>query len=589
MTRNTTVLDHSLFSTVVATVLTAAAPLAATFVDGLISGNLIGQTAFNAINIILPISNLMMVLNLICNMGGSVLAAKALGTGDRTLARKIFSISFLSALTVSITSTALIFFNLDPLCAYLCPDPEGFPLVRQYLKILALYFLLYPFTTTLNNFISVEGYPGLTTRIVVISNAVNILLDLVFIIVLDWGIRGAAWATVVSGVVNVLLYIPHFLRGKSQYSLEKLDRKDLHLCKGIFSQGFGFNIFYITTNLLMMFSNALVLGNFGSDGMTMYGVCLQIQSFTFCVAVGLSIAGISQITALLVDDDFEAIRHIMKRLILNSACFYSMIMLVMSIFPEATAALFGIHDPDILEECRLPFFCFSFYYLCFGILAVYSTICFQMMGHVWAKAVFVLGLGFTVYVLMLALSLVSPGLMWLGFPIGGMLVLAGALFFAYSRYLKDRTLTKFTLVSRFPNDVRVNLSIRKDGQDIPQMLDSLRSFSDICEISEQNKYNVELCCLELCDSIKESGHQPLKGYFDLTFKYRDDKFLMTVKAPGAPYCLKLSEETLQDYHKCPESLSLEETRKLILNLIPEEITYRYMFGLNVTTLAWSKD
>ena len=111
MKHTSKILDYSLKYTTIATVLTAAAPLAATFVDGILAGNLIGNPAFNAINIVLPISNLVMVLTLICNMGGSVLAAKALGEGDRLRARKIFTFSFMSALIVAVAASAFIFLN----------------------------------------------------------------------------------------------------------------------------------------------------------------------------------------------------------------------------------------------------------------------------------------------------------------------------------------------------------------------------------------------------------------------------------------------------------------------------------------------
>lgn len=582
------VIDYSLFSTAMATVLTAAAPLASTFVNGLLCGNFLGNSAFNAVNIILPVSNLVMVLTLICNMGGSVLAAKALGEANLTEARKIFSISFASSVLIACICSLAIFLNLEAVSAYLCPDEEDVEFVEPYLEILLLYFLSLPFITTLNNFVSLEGFPKLTTRIVIISNAVNIILDLVFILALGWGIKGAAWATVIAGVINIVLYIPHFMRGRSQYRLCKLGRKDLPQFRRILIEGFGFNVFYIMTNLLILFSSALVFKNFGADGMTMYGVCLQVQSLTFCFAVGLSIAGIAQITALLSFKDNEAIRYVMKRLISATAAFYAVIMLVMSIFPESTASLFGIKESAILNECRLPFLCFSAYYMIFGIIAVYTTISFQLMGHVLAKAVFVFGLGAVVYALMLLLSLFDPEMMWLGFPAGGVIVLACAMAFGYSKYCKDRSLTKFTLVSRLPNDVRINLTIRRNGEDIPEMLELLNKFSSICEISQQNRHNIELCCSELCESVMERELPMLADCFDLTFRDDNNKFTMTIKVPGAPYCLKIDDETLTRYHSRLSELTHQEIREMILNEMPENITYRYMFGLNVTSLYWSR-
>lgn len=107
MAASSKLLNYSLSTTLVANILAAAAPLIATFVDGILTGNLIGTSAFNAINIIIPISNLVMVLTLIYNMGGSVLAAKAIGNGDIELGRRIFTISSLSACVLALRSTIL--------------------------------------------------------------------------------------------------------------------------------------------------------------------------------------------------------------------------------------------------------------------------------------------------------------------------------------------------------------------------------------------------------------------------------------------------------------------------------------------------
>lgn len=176
--------------------------------------------------------------------------------------------------------------------------------------------------------------------------------------------------------------------------------------------------------------------------------------------------------------------------------------------------------------------------------------------------------------------------MWLGFPIGGISMLAATFAFGYSKYRKDKSLTKFTLVSRFPNDVRINFTIDREGRDIPRMLEYLRSFSGICEISEQNRHNIELCCCELCDSVRERRLPMIADCFDLAFRQDNNRFIMSVKVPGAPYCLKVGEEELKKYHSDPGNLSTRELKEIILNEMPDSISYRYIFSLNVTTLSW---
>ena len=91
--RNNSLLGFSYRMTLISTTLTAIAPLITTLVDGLCTGNLLGAAAFNAINTVMPLVNAVSVLTLICNMGGSVLAAKQIACGNKEQANRIFASS----------------------------------------------------------------------------------------------------------------------------------------------------------------------------------------------------------------------------------------------------------------------------------------------------------------------------------------------------------------------------------------------------------------------------------------------------------------------------------------------------------------
>ncbi len=130
-------------------------------------------------------------------MGGSVLAARALALRDYDHACKVFTISLLSASAAAGICIILLYAFMDNFIHFICSDAGAIPYIEDYLSILLLYFIFVPLNSTLNNFISQEGYPDLTTKIVILSNVVNVLLDIVFMYFMDMGIKGAALATVV--------------------------------------------------------------------------------------------------------------------------------------------------------------------------------------------------------------------------------------------------------------------------------------------------------------------------------------------------------------------------------------------------------
>lgn len=589
MNGSKTLLNYTLLVTLISTVLTAAAPLAATFVDGLFVGNLIGEHAFNAINLTLPISNLITVLTLICSMGGSVLAAKSLAFDDATKARKIFTISAVSAFAVAAVCIVLLLCFMDPFAAFICPDVYGVGYFKDYLYVMLFYFLCVPLNSTLNNFVSQEGHPNLTTRIVLISNVVNIALDVVFIYFMDMGIRGAAWATVVSGVLNVIAYIPHFAKGNSNYRLVSLSSKDFDILKQSLIHGVAFNVFYIMINGLVFFSNKLIMGVLGSGGMGTYGVCLQIQSFTFCIAVGAAIAGIAHVNRLMGEYLYEKVAYVISKLMLFTALCFILLLIVMTLFPGTIATTFGLSGQDIVERCRMPFFCFSVFYLCFTILAVYTTISFQLMGHVGAKFFFIFGTGVAVYVFMHAFSLISPGMLWWGFPAGGVLMLALAFCFAYSLHRKEPSLTKFTLVNKMPTEIIMQYTIDQRCEQLPQMMKGLHTFTEMCELPEGIFKSIELCCTEYCEHLQKL-HMPLiADTIDIIFRQLPEGVCMIIESAGAPNSIVIDEKKRQELMSRTTDLSHDEIRKLILDGMPTKTEYRYMFGLNVTTMTWKAE
>lgn len=581
------IINYCLSKVLISTIFVAAAPLIAVFVDGLFTSHLLGVEQFNAVNLVLPISNFVMVLTLICNMGGSFLAAKAVAVGDKELQNKYFTLSLYSAVIVAWIAMVVLFFSSDRISAMLCPTETGAEYVKEYLCAILPYFFFLPFATTFNNMIQVEGNPALATKIVLTANIVNIFLDYLFIAIWGWGLRGAAWATVASGVINVVLYIPYLTSERCRFRIERIKKSELGLLKKVFAHGIGFNIFYIMTTLLLVFSNHIIINQFGTQGMLLYGVCTQIQSITFCILVGLNMGGITFITYFQGIENQKALFEVYHKIIIINGGFYFALFLLMTLFPQIIIPVFDIEDPIIILQSKIPFFCYFLYYMCFTFIALHSTLSFQLSGRIGAKAVFVFGLGALVALLMYVFSLIDPQLIWFAFPIGGVVSVVATLLYGYSFYRKNPNLSQFCLFEKYSNDIRVTRDIDFDGNGIPEMMKALDLFSGICELPEQSRFYINICCNEFCDLLKERGAASLVAkVFNVTFCYRGDEFLMRIKVPGSPFCLKLDAEKISRL-KCDKyNMSSEDIRTILINNLPDELDYTYNFGLNITSMHW---
>lgn len=131
--RNSYLIDKTYRLTLMSVTLTALAPLIATLVDGLFSSNLLGNDAFISVSVALPLVNAVSVLTMICERGGSVLAAGQLAKGNHDKANRIYSVAFVSAMLVAVVAAVGIWINLDSISLGLTGRPESAAYAREYL------------------------------------------------------------------------------------------------------------------------------------------------------------------------------------------------------------------------------------------------------------------------------------------------------------------------------------------------------------------------------------------------------------------------------------------------------------------------
>ena len=566
--RNSYLIDKAYRLTLVSVTLTALAPLIATLVDGLFSSNLLGNGAFIAVSVSLPLVNAVSVLTMICERGGSVLAAGQLAKGNRDKANRIYTTAFASAVLVAVAAAVGIWINLDSISLGLTGRPESAEYAREYLQVIVIYLLILPLNNTFNDFATQEGFPQLVTRAVVTGCVANVVLDILFIGVLGMGIIGAAWGTVTSGLINLAIIAPYFLKGKSQFRLAR-PQGDLGAILGEnLKHGFGFNVFFIVVNAFMLLGNALVLKVAGHDGLTLFDVCLQIQSATFSVVVGLCIAGISHINYMRASGDSDGLQRIMKNTASILVGFYGMLLLLLVAVPQFFMWCFGLNggiDPALV---RRVFTCFGIYYFCFCTVSVYVTVVLQLAGHVTAKIVLVFAMGILAYLGMLGFSKVSADAMWLGMIVGGVPILVASLAYGYREHRKHPFYTMFSLVDKLPSCIRFECSIDYEQRNHDEMKKMMKLFADTCEVSGEVSSKMLATIRALINNAQERRISQLK-YLDVSLTELDDGIQMTIKDCGRPYD--------------PVANGMDAA-----SVGARSATYRYMFTMNATTIVWNK-
>ena len=169
-------------------------------VDTIVVGQFVGPLAIGAITIVLPINFLISSLGMAIGTGGASMIARALGGQDLERAHCVLG---QQVVLVAVTSAGVVGFGLwfqDAILEIAGGKGELLPVSRTYFSILLLGTPFLSWAMMVNPVIHAQGHPRAAMVALLIPAAVNVVLDLLFVIAFGWGLAGAAWATVIAYV-----------------------------------------------------------------------------------------------------------------------------------------------------------------------------------------------------------------------------------------------------------------------------------------------------------------------------------------------------------------------------------------------------
>ena len=169
--------------------------------------------ALTGVGLTFPIVTLIMAFTALFGHGGVPLFSMARGAGDEEHAKKILGNSFGLLLISSVVLTFFGYIFCRPILFAFGASEESFVYAKEYLNIYLIGTVFSAVTTGMNGYINAQGFPKTGMMSVVIGAAVNIVLDPVFIFLLDMGVAGAALATVISQTFSAV-WVLRFLFGK---------------------------------------------------------------------------------------------------------------------------------------------------------------------------------------------------------------------------------------------------------------------------------------------------------------------------------------------------------------------------------------
>lgn len=252
-------------------------------VDRIYLGLLPGHLALTGVGVTLPVISIIMGFANLCGTGGAPLCSMYRGRGDRDEAERIMGNCLTLLLFFGGTVTALFLLIKEPMLYLFGASPDTFPYANAYMTIYLLGTVFVMIGLGMNPFINTQGFGKVGMLTVCLGAAANIVLDPIFIFVLDLGVEGAALATVISQAASAA-WVLRFLTGPKAILRLRLSCLALQaarvrriVCLGL--SGFFMNL---TNSLVQTLCNA-TLQSWGGD--TYVGVMTIINSLREVVSM----------------------------------------------------------------------------------------------------------------------------------------------------------------------------------------------------------------------------------------------------------------------------------------------------------------
>ena len=338
-------------------------------VDGIIVGNLISEDGVSAINLSKPINQFIFTLHLLINAGAGMLVAYALGQKKIDDARRFFT----RALTLSLglgLLLAIVGGLMFPhqTARLLCSNEQILPLAQDYMQVLLIGNPAFILMWGLSTMVGVDGSPRLVSLAVIIDNVVNLCLDIVFIQWFGWGITGSSAATVVGHLVGIAILLSHWRKPENRRLVPVFSTDGLAASlKRIISQGAPLAVASICLTLLLLSANTIVLSTTGRTGIFVFALCMNLLQ-VYNLFLSGTCQTLQSLGAIQVGKgNDEGVRAVIKRAFRFITTAMVITCMLVWIFPQGIARLFGCDEPDMLAQSTnaLRVFALSFIPFCY--------------------------------------------------------------------------------------------------------------------------------------------------------------------------------------------------------------------------------
>ncbi|MDE6760495.1 MAG: MATE family efflux transporter [Lachnospiraceae bacterium] len=394
-----------------------------TVVDSIFVARFVDTNALSALNIVCPVVNLIVGLGTMLATGGSAIVARKMGAGEHTRAAQVFTL----IIGVGILSGTLIaifgMFFVDRIIWGLGASSILFPYCKEYLFILLLFTPASILQVLFQNLVITAGRPGIGMVLGVSAGIANTLLDYIFMVPLQMGIKGAAFGTGIGYMIPAVIGVLFFSSKKSSLHFRK-PVIDISVLVKSCTNGFSEMVSQAATAVTTFLFNQIMMKLLGENGVAAITIIIYTQFLLSTLYIGFSMGVAPVISYNYGKRDRKQLKNVF------SICMQFIIFVSVSVFAIAfilgspLVHIFSERGTPVYEIARNGFLIFPFSFLFCG-LNIFTSATFTALSNGKLSAIlsFLRTFGLITVLLLTLPNLLGVTGVWLAVPIAELLTM----------------------------------------------------------------------------------------------------------------------------------------------------------------------
>lgn len=311
-------------------------------IDRAFIGQGVSALAIAGLAITMPVMNLSAAFGAMIGAGGATLTSIKLGQQDIPSAQKVLGNVFLMNVVLGLIFMALGLIFLDEILFFFGASENTISYAKDFMQVILIGNVITHLYLGLNSVMRASGHPTKAMRMTFLTVLINLILAPLFIFVFDWGIRGAASATITAQTIAFINIVKHFSdKNNLIHWTRDIFHFDKRIMKGIISIGMAPFMLNACACLVVILINKSLTSYGGDLAVGAYGGVVNSVLMVFAMIV----MGLNQGMQPIAGYNFGAqiysrVKKVLKMTIIAATCVTAFAFLVSESIPYHVARLF---------------------------------------------------------------------------------------------------------------------------------------------------------------------------------------------------------------------------------------------------------